>query len=114
MIDFNIYNPAHQPQGNGFDTLHLEEDEEERVKEMYLELHGKMLVPKQVLEDSIEADLTKPPEDKDSAWYRSREYELNWDEVFGVDPWESPIYQSIRSRNMEEQGMEPNHDITQY
>ncbi|MFQ3308399.1 MAG: hypothetical protein ACI977_000634 [Candidatus Nanohaloarchaea archaeon] len=114
LIDFNIYNPAHQRQENGFDTLHLEEDADEGVKEMYLELHGKMLVPKQVLEESIEADLTKPPEDEDSAWYRSREYELNWDEVFGVNPWESPVYQEVRSRSMEDQGIDPSHDITQY
>lgn len=114
LIDFNIYNPAHQPQENGFDTLHLEEDEEERVNEMYLELHGKMLVPKQVLEESINADLTKPPEDPDSAWYRNGQYELQWDEVFGAQPWESPVYQQMRSRNMEDQGLDPSHDITRY
>lgn len=114
LIDFNVYNPSHTPQGNGFETLHIEEDEEENVEEMYLELHGKMLVPKQVLEECIDADLTKPPEDSDSAWYRSREYELRWDEVFGSEPWESPIYQELRRRSMEEQGMDPSHDITSY
>lgn len=114
LIDFNIYNPAHTPHGTGFDTIHIEEDEEENVQEMYLELHGKMLVPKQVLEESIEPDLTKPPEDPESAWYRNREYELNWDKVFGEQPWESPVYQQLRKRSMEEQGYDPSHDITSY
>ncbi len=114
LIDFNIYNPAHQPQENGFDTLHLEEDEDGRVNEMFLELHGKMLVPKQVLEESIDADLSSPPEDPDSAWYKNDLYELGWDEVFGDQPWESPVYQLLRRRSMEEQGYDPSHDLTRY
>lgn len=114
LIDLNIYNPAHQPQENGFETLHLEEDDEERVNEMYLELHGKMLVPKQFLEDSIEADISRPPEDSDSAWYRNGQYELQWDEVFGDQPWESPVYQQMRVMNMADQGYDPSHDITKY
>lgn len=114
LIDFNIYNPAHQPQENGFDTLHLEEDDEDRVNEMYLELHGKMLVPKQFLEDSIEADLSKPPKDPESAWYRNGQYELQWYEIFGNKPWESPVYKQMRAMNMEDQGYDPSHDITKY
>lgn len=96
FLDFNVYGPARE-ESEGLTSFTVErmDEEETSMEEMDVELYGKMLVPKTILEDAV-PDIGRPPEDKESGWYRNGVYELNWRDVFGEMKHESPVYRQMQ------------------
>lgn len=111
FIDLNIYVPEENGRGLQSFTLERTDEEETSFEELDVELYGKMLVPKTVLEDAV-PDLKKPPEDEGSGWYSNGVYELDWRDVFAEQKHESPVYRQMQKAKAN--GKPPNHELDIY
>jgi len=111
FIDFNLYGPAEEGKGLASFTVERKDEEKTTFKELDVELYGKMLVPKTVLEDAV-PDMQGSPEANESGWYTNGVYELKWEDVFGEQKHQSPIYQDIQKKKAN--GKPPNHDLEIY
>jgi hypothetical protein len=112
FIDLNIYGPA-QDDSEGLTSFTVErtDEEETSMEELDVELYGKMLVPKTMLEDAV-PDISRPPEEEGSSWYSNGVYELDWRDVFGEQKHDSAVY--IQMQKAKANGQPPNHELDIY
>jgi len=112
FLDLNVYGPAQEDtEGLTSFTVERTDEEETSMEELDVELYGKMLVPKTVLEDAVPG-LERPPEDDESGWYSNGVYELNWQDVFGEMKHQSPVYRQMQRAKAN--GKPPTHDLDIY
>lgn len=97
FILFNVYNPAYRNNDRGINVIELENED------MYIEVLGELLLPKPIVEEYVDPD-----------WYSNGQYDLRWTDLFGETKTESPIYQGIRTKEMEDEELVPSHNITMY
>lgn len=73
-----------------------------------IEIYGRMLVPKNLLESTF-PDIAVEPGEEDSGWYANGIYALRWDNLFEEKMYQCPVYQQIREVNSE--GDHTDHDL---
>lgn len=112
FLDFNVYGPkSGESEGLTSFTVERTDEEETSMEELDVEVYGKMLVPKTILEDSV-PELQNPPESDESGWYSNGVYELDWRDVFGEMKHQSPVYRQMQKAKANGKG--PNHELDIY
>jgi hypothetical protein len=138
LIELNLYNPVDNPQNterqtyglnpseylgrDNFEAVNfegpiLQDVDEEQDGMTYLDLHRRVLIPKNLFEEVVrrydDADLSTSPSEENSPWYKRKEYNVPWKKIFGIQgtPIEnSPLRKTARQIYHEQK----NHKIDAY